>query len=170
MRNQSLSSVTLAGLAAVAALTLAAAPALAQGYEVGALRVVQPWVRTAPPGAPTLAGYLSITNRGSSVDHLLGGSSPELSAIEVHEMSMTGQVMRMRPMVGGLAIDPGKTVVLTPGGERHLMLIGPKHAYKSGDRIPATLRFEKAGTVKVTFLVHDLGGRITPPMHPMRMP
>jgi hypothetical protein len=84
-------------------------------------------------------------------------------------MSITGQIMRMRPVAGGLAIDPGQTVVLTAGGDRHLMFIGPRRAFKSGDRIAATLRFEKAGPVNVTFLVHDLAGRITPPMHPMRM-
>jgi len=164
-----LTKFTCLALAAVVALALA--PAVrAQDYDVGALHISQPWVRSAPPGAPTQAGYLTITNHGAAVEHLLGGTSPDFAAIEVHEMSMTGQIMRMRPIKGGLAIGPGQSVALSPGGERHLMLIGPKRAFKAGDRVPATLRFEKAGWVKISFVVRDQGGRTMPPMHPMRMP
>jgi copper(I)-binding protein len=72
--------------------------------------------------------------------------------LEVHEMTMTGGVMRMRPLSGGLAIPPGQTVALAPGGY-HLMLIGPKRPFRLGAQVPATLRFAKAGPVKVTFVV-----------------
>jgi copper(I)-binding protein len=160
-----LSKPYLAGLVALIGLAVAPAASLARDYALGSLHIAQPWAAPAPPGAPTMAGYLGVTNRGRAPDHLLGGDSPELGAIEVHEMSMTGQIMRMRPIAGGLAIAPGQTVEMAPGGERHLMLIGPKRTYKVGDRIPATLRFEKAGTVKVEFLVQAPGERKTAPMH-----
>ena len=151
------------------AAAASAAPLGAHDHDAGAIRITHPWVRATPPGAPTAAGYLTITNRGAIPDHLLGGSAPGVGSIEIHQMSMTGQIMRMRPIAGGMPIGPGQTVALTPGGERHLMLIGPKHTLKAGDRVPATLRFEKAGDVKVTFVVEDLNGRITPPMQPMAM-
>jgi copper(I)-binding protein len=86
-------------------------------------------------------------------DHLLGGTSAAFKSIEVHEMSMTGQVMRMRPIAGGLAVGAGRSVTLAPGGDRHLMLVGPTHALKPGETVAATLRFEKAGPVKVVFQV-----------------
>jgi len=151
----------------VAALTfvaIGATAASAQDYTAGALVISHPWVRSTPPGAPTAAGYLTITNHGASPDRLLGGSSPEVGSIELHEMSMTGNIMRMRPIAGGLVIAPGQSVVLTSGGDRHLMLVGPKHPLKSGDRVPAILRFEKAGSVSVTFMVRDVGIPMKQPM------
>jgi hypothetical protein len=149
------------------ALALAATAAFARDYDAGSLHISNPWVRATPPDAPTAAGYLTITNHGATPEHLLGGTAPGIGPIEIHEMSMTGQIMRMRPIPDGLAVGPGQTVVLTPGGDRHLMLIGPKHALKVGEQIPATLRFEKVGPVKVVFAVQDMNARTTPPMHPM---
>ena len=141
-------------LAALAAAAVLAAPvaASAHGYSLGALKIGHPWSRPTPPSAPTAAGYLSVTNTGKTADRLLGGASPLADKVEVHEMSMTGGIMRMRPVEGGLAIAPGQTVTLEPGGY-HLMLIGPKRAFKLGDHIPATLRFEHAGEIKVEFYV-----------------
>jgi copper(I)-binding protein len=155
----------IAAGAAVAALC--AGVASAHDYDVGPLHIGHPWLRVTPPGAPTAAGYLTITNHGHVADHLLGGDAPGLGPIEIHVMSMTGQVMRMRPIPGGMEIKPGQTIALTPGGDHHLMLIGPKRTLKAGDQAPAALRFEKAGTVKVTFVVQDVDGRATPPMKPM---
>jgi copper(I)-binding protein len=152
--------------AVVGLVAIAASPgfAQAQDYRLGALTISHPWVRPTPPGAPTAAGYLTITNHGATPDSLLGGSSDELRGIEVHQMSMTGNVMRMRPIAGGLAIAAGQSVMLTPGGDRHLMLIAPKRPLRAGDRVPATLRFEKAGQVNVTFLVHEVGIPMKQPM------
>ncbi|HEX4180820.1 MAG TPA: copper chaperone PCu(A)C [Caulobacteraceae bacterium] len=156
-------------VAGAAVAMLCTAVASARDYDAGRLHIAHPWIRVAPPGAPTAAGYLTITNHGATPDRLLGGTAAGVGPIEVHEMSMTGQIMRMRPVTGGLLIAPGQTVALTPGGDRHLMLIGPKRPLKAGDQLPAILRFEKAGEVKVTFAVQDLGGRMTPPMQPMGM-
>lgn len=153
--------------AGAAALALIAPAAFAHAYDAGPLHISHPWVRATPPSAPTAAGYLTITNHGAAPEHLLGGTAPGIGPIEIHQMSMTGQIMRMRPMPGGLEIGPGQTVVLSPGGDRHLMLIGPRHALKAGDQIPATLQFQKAGPVKIVFAVQDMNARTTPPMHPM---
>ena len=67
-------------------------------------------------------------------------------------MSMTGGVMRMRPVAGGLAIGAGRTVRFAEGGY-HLMFISPKRPLKSGQTVAATLRFEHAGPVVVAFKV-----------------
>lgn len=138
----------------LAALLLAASTglALAHDYHAGALTLGHPWARPAPSGATTGAGYLTITNTGASADRLTGGSTPAAARLEIHEMSMAGGVMRMRPVSGGLDIPAGATVALKPGGY-HVMLIGLKRPLNVGDRIPATLTFQRAGTVKVEFQV-----------------
>jgi copper(I)-binding protein len=73
--------------------------------------------------------------------------------------------MRMRPMTGGLVIPPGKSVSIAANTGYHFMVIRPKRPLKVGDRVPATLRFAKAGNVRVIFLVKTLapGGGMTMP-------
>lgn len=153
--------------ALVITLLLVPAAALARSYSLGPLRIDAPWSRPNPPGAPTAVGYLTITNTGSLPDRLLGGDSPVVSKVEVHQMSMDGGIMRMRPVEGGLVIPPGQTVKLAPGGY-HLMLIGPQRAFAVGDHIPVRLHFERAGDVKI-----ELAVQTSPPgssMSGMSMP
>jgi len=71
-------------------------------------------------------------------------------------MAMDGGVMKMRPVEGGLTIEPGKTVKLAPGG-LHLMMTDLKSPLKQGDKLPVTLQFEKAGKVQVTLDVLGVG-------------
>jgi copper(I)-binding protein len=156
--------MTKTPILAFAAVLLASAATVAAAQEQGALRIDHPWVRPTPNGAPTAAGYLTVTNRGRSPERLLGGTSPLAGAIEPHTMSMNGAVMRMRLAPNGFEIAPGATLTLAPSGD-HLMLVGPKRPFKPGDRIPATLRFAHAGAVKVEFVV-----RSDPPGATMSMP
>ena len=118
------------------------------------LRVEAAWVRPAPPGAPTGAGYLVVRNTGRSADRLLSVSTPAADRIEVHEMSMAGGVMRMRAVAGGLEVPAGGELRLAPGG-LHLMWIGPKAPLTAGRRLPATLRFARAGAVAAMFEVRS---------------
>ena len=142
---------TLAAIASTLLVSLAAAAA-AHGQTLGGLRIDHPWIRATAAGAPTAAGYLTVTNTGGTPDRLLGGSTPAARGIEIHVTSMAGGIMRMRPVVGGLPAPAGRTVTLAPGGY-HLMIVGPKQAFRVGERIPVTLRFEHAGAVKVDFHV-----------------
>ncbi len=145
---------TRALASALLALTLLVAPvqAPAHAYDVGDLHVGHPWMRPTPNGAPTAAGYLTVTNHGKTADRLLGGDSPMARSIEPHSMSMAGGVMRMRLAPNGFEIPPGGTLTLSPQ-QGHLMLIGPAHPFKLGDKVPASLRFAHAGAVKVYFAV-----------------
>jgi copper(I)-binding protein len=63
----------------------------------------------------------------------------------------------MAAVAAGLAIPPGKTVELKPGGF-HLMFLALKGALKQGQTLGVTLTFEKAGSVTVPFPVQGLGG------------
>jgi uncharacterized protein YcnI/copper(I)-binding protein len=128
-----------------------------QVAKVGPLTVEQPWSRATPGGAKVGGGYLRITNTGTASDRLVGGSFPLASRVEVHEMRMDGDVMRMKPVEGGLEIKPGATVELKPGGF-HLMFMDLKEPLKEGQTVRGTLSFEKAGSVEVDYTVRGMGG------------
>jgi copper(I)-binding protein len=103
-------------------------------------------------------GYLKITNTGKEVDRLIGGSLPVATSVEVHQMSMSDGVMKMRKMDRGLEIKPGQTVELKPGGY-HLMFNGLREGLKEGQTIRGTLEFEKAGSIEVEFQVAPIGAK-----------
>ena len=133
---------------AVVLATVLVAPAAAEDVRVGDLVITGAWSRATPGGAKVAGGYLTIENKGAAPDRLIGGSADVAGKVEVHEMAMNNGVMTMRPLEGGLTIEPGKTVKLAPGGY-HLMMFDLHGALKQGDRLPVTLDFEKAGKVKV---------------------
>ena len=147
---------TFASVLFVAALC--AAPARAQEVKAGDLVITQAWSRATPGGAKVGGGYLTIENKGSTPDRLIGGSADIAGKLEVHEMAMKDGVMTMRPLGDGLTIDPGKTVKLAPGGY-HLMMFDLKSPLKRGDRVSVTLEFEKAGKVKLWFDVRGVGAQ-----------
>jgi hypothetical protein len=146
----------------VAALIAAALPALAQQALAGDLQILHPTSRATPKGAPTAVGYLTIQNNGAA-DRLLSASTPAVDHVEFHQMSMDGNIMKMRAISGGIVI-PAKTSVSLKSGGIHLMLIGPKQPFKAGDKIPLTLDFEKGGKMDVVLDVLPLGS--TAPMDP----
>jgi periplasmic copper chaperone A len=143
-------------LGVLAASCLAAPSARADDVKAGDLVITQAWSRATPNGAKAGGGYLTIENKGSAPDRLLRGSADLAGAVQVHEMSTENGVMKMRPLDNGLAIEPGKTVKLAPGGY-HLMLLDLKGQLKQGDKLPITLEFEKAGKVTVPFDVQGVG-------------
>lgn len=128
-------------------------PAHAHEYKVGELHIGHPYARTTPPGAKVGGAYLSIDNRGKAADKLVRASSPRAGSVELHTMSMDGNVMRMR-QVPAIEVAPGATVKLAPGG-LHVMLQELKQPLKKGERFPMTLVFERAGEVKVEIVVED---------------
>jgi copper(I)-binding protein len=134
------------------------APAASQtkSYRLGALLIEAPWTRATPGGAQVAGGYVKITNKGTEADRLIGGSLPMASSVEVHEMSMTDGIMKMRRLEAGLEIKPGQTVELKPGGH-HIMFMGLSEGLKEGRTVKGTLTFEKAGKIEVEFRVAPIG-------------
>lgn len=135
---------------------LIAAPVHADEIRAGDLVITQAWSRATPGGAKLGSGYLTIENKGTAPDRLIGGSSELAARIQIHEMTMNNGIMTMRPLEAGLAIEPGKTIKLAPGGY-HLMLFDLKRPLKQGDRVPITLEFEKAGKVSIVLDVQGIG-------------
>ena len=137
---------------------LLAAPAQAQEVKAGDLVISQAWSRATPGGAKIAGGYLTIENKGTAPDRLISGAGDVAGRVEIHEMAMNNGVMTMRPLDKGLAIEPGKTVKLAPGGY-HLMLMDLKNPLKQGDKVPLTLEFEKAGKVALSLDVQGVGAQ-----------
>jgi periplasmic copper chaperone A len=147
---------TMHACSALVLAIICAGSASAQQTKAGDLVLDNAWSRATPGGAKVGGGYLTVDNKGSAADKLIGGSSPAAGKVEVHEMAMNNGVMTMRPLKDGLSIPAGKSVALAPGGY-HLMLMDLKAPLKKGDKIPVTLKFEKAGDVNVTLDVRDIG-------------
>jgi len=143
-------------IAAVIMLWYFAVTAHAEGVRAGDLVITQAWSRATPGGAKIGGGYVTIENKGSQPDRLIGGSADVADRVQLHEMAVSNGVMTMRPLEKGLVIAPGKTVKLAPGGY-HLMLVDLKRPLKQGDKLPITLEFEKAGHVKLSFEVQGIG-------------
>jgi copper(I)-binding protein len=145
-------------LFAVALLLGTSAAAVAEDIKAGDLVISQAWSRATPGGAKVAGGYLTIENKGNTADRLVSVSADIAGKAEIHEMAMDNGVMKMRPLDNGLAIDPGKTVKLAPGGN-HVMLQELKGPFKQGDKVPVTLQFEKAGKVTVALDVQGVGAQ-----------
>jgi periplasmic copper chaperone A len=73
---------------------------------------------------------------------LVAATSPAAGVVEIHEMAMDGNVMKMRA-VSGLDLPAGKAVELKPGGY-HVMLLDLKQQLKAGDTVSVLLTIETA--------------------------
>ncbi|MFN5164870.1 MAG: copper chaperone PCu(A)C [Pseudomonadota bacterium] len=122
--------------AALAAFALTAAlPAAAQ------VSIKDPWVRGTAAQQRATGMFVQLTSAQPS--RLVGAASPVAGVVEIHEMSMDGNVMRMRA-VAGLALPAGRTVELKPGGF-HVMLMDLRQPLQPGDTVPVTLLFDSGG-------------------------
>ena len=147
----------LLAAAALAGSTLAAG---AHDVQVGAIGIAQARARATVAGQPAGGGFLTLSNKGTSADRLLGASAPVAATVELHTMRMEGDVMRMRP-VEAIELPAGKTVELKPGG-LHLMFMGLKAPLKAGEGFPLTLRFEKAGEMTIHMHIEAATGAAAP--------
>ena len=125
--------------------------AWAGDYRVGGVEVRRPWTRPAQAGMNGV-GYLTLANVGAKPIKLVAVESPAAGSVTIHQSSMAGGVMSMRPVTGGLTIAPGGKVEFAPGGY-HLMLMGLTRAQALGRKIPLTLVFEGGLKVKIDLSV-----------------
>ena len=134
------------GIALVAALLAGAAHAQVQ--------VQDPWVRGMVETQKATGAFMRLTSPNAA--RLVGASSPVAGVVEIHQTTMEGGVMRMRP-VQAIELPAGVAVELKPGGY-HLMFMDLKSGLKEGQTVKGTLMFEKAGKVDVEYKVGPIGG------------
>jgi len=123
-----------------ATLSCLAASASAQ------VAVSNAWVRATVPGQPGTGMFGTLTAKQDS--KLVSASSPVAASVEVHEMKMDGDVMRMRA-IPSLALPAGQAVALKPGSY-HVMLMGLKNPLPDGSPVPLKLVVEDANKKQTT--------------------
>ena len=126
----------------------------AQEAKVGSIKVEQAYTRSTVPGQMAAGGFMKIENKGTA-DQLVSASSPVAGEVQLHEMAMEGNVMKMR-QVKDIAVPAGGSVELKPGG-LHLMFMNIKAPLTAGESVPVKLKFAKAGEVEVKMPVNAMG-------------
>lgn len=147
------------------ALSSWTAYAVAEDYTAGTIEIDNPWARATPKGATVAGAYMTIKNKGTAPDRLVGGSVAVANKFQVHQMLMEKGIAKMRPVEGGLEIKPGESVQLKPGSY-HVMLMGLKQPLEKGQKIKGTLQFEKAGKVDIEYTVEAAGAGTPGAMSP----
>ena len=125
---------------AVCALLLAGS-AFAQTVKVEGA-----WARATVQGQKATGAFMVLTAPEGA--RLVGASTPAANVAEVHEMTMEGDVMKMRALAGGLELPAGKPVELKPGSY-HIMLIDLKAPLAAGSAVPLTLVLRDAKGAEV---------------------
>jgi copper(I)-binding protein len=140
--------------ALLAASLLNTLPLHADARAPTPLQITEVWTRPTAAGVGTGAGFLRIRNAGPQDERLLGAASERAASVEMHQRVEHDGVVGMRLLVDGLVIPAGGELRLAPSGT-HLMLIDLRAPLVPGERVPLSLRFERAGTVPVTLHVES---------------
>lgn len=123
--------------------------AKASEQVVGDLKLSAPWIRASVPGQVNGAGYVQIDNKTGQADRLISATTNGVNRVELHTIITDNGVAKMRE-VPGIDVPANGAVKLMPGGF-HIMFLGLTAPFKADTTVPVTLKFEKAGEVKVDF-------------------
>jgi copper(I)-binding protein len=157
----------LIALAPLSVLTLAACSPAEEAQtsaEPAEYAVIEGWVRNPLGGRDVTAGFVTLT-AGAPGGQLVGASTDEADAVELHTMAMDGAVMRMRH-VDAIDIPAGGAASLAPGGD-HLMIFGVKPEELEDGEMALTLEFADGETLDVTLPVRDAAPELDPEMGAM---
>lgn len=127
----------------------------AGGTHAGDIHVEQARARASVANQPNGAAFLMIENKGKTDDALLSATAPVAGKVEIHSMTMEGDVMKMRA-VERIDLKPGEKIEMKPGDGYHIMLMGLKKPLKAGDSFPMQLNFRKAGKVQIKVEIADI--------------
>ncbi len=116
------------------------------GAALAQVNVTSAWARPAVPGQTGTGAFMTLTAKDGA--RLLGASSAAAGVVEIHEMSMDNNVMKMRA-IPSLDLPPGREVQLKPGGN-HVMLLDLKQPLKVGDKVRIDLRLETRDGKRIT--------------------
>lgn len=128
--------------------------AQAQTVKAGSLIIEHAHARATVGNMPNSAAFLQLSNKGKSDDALVSASTTIADRVELHTMSMEGDVMKMRT-VDSVDLKAEASLAMKPGQGPHIMLFGLKKPLKAGEKFPMTLNFRKAGAVDVSVEVMD---------------
>lgn len=112
----------------------------ASAWAQTTVKVEDAWVRGTVAQQKASGAFMRLTPSANA--RLVSASSPVAGVVEIHEMAMDNDVMRMR-QVPGLDLAAGRTTELKPGGY-HVMLMDLKAPLAKGSNVPVTLVFQDA--------------------------
>ena len=147
--------------AALAIIIVAVAGSIvAQAHKqiLGDLTVVHSWSRATAPAQKAGGVFLQIQNAGSQPDRLIAIESDRADVASLHATIRDGDVVKMRPIEGGIEVPAHGVAVLAPGG-KHVMLIGLREQLVEDTTFPLTLIFERAGRFEIIAIVESAGAR-----------
>lgn len=121
--------------------------------------VAEPWVRATVPAQKATGAFMQLKSDADA--RLVSATSPVAGVVEIHEMVMDKDVMKMNA-IDGLALPAGQAVELKPGGY-HVMLMDLKGQVKEGDQVPLTLTVENKDGSRQTI-------ELTAPARPLNAP
>jgi hypothetical protein len=102
------------------------------------LKVVDPWVRAAPPNAPALGVFMALENHSAEDRSVIAARTMlEVERVELHRTMKVGEVMKMVPQES-IPVPAHMTTLLKPGSW-HVMLISPAKVPAMGDKVQLTL-------------------------------
>lgn len=119
------------------------------------IRIERPWSRVTPPGTPVGAGYMMIVNTADEPDRLIAAESPTAGRVQIHRSVKKDGTSSMVHQKDGVVVPPDGRLEFRPG-DYHLMLMQLEDPLEEGQRVPVTLRFERAGRVEVELIVRSL--------------
>ena len=150
--------------AKIALLTIVSLFTMQAVFAGNGVVVSDPWVREAPPGAPS-GGFMVVKNNTDKVKSLVKASSPDFGMVQLHRTMKVGDMMKM---VHQEKIDiPAHGSTVFKPGDYHVMLMEPKKTLKAGDHVMVTLGFADGSEMTVKFTVrkgmgmemkHDMPG------------
>ncbi|GAA0252321.1 copper chaperone PCu(A)C [Cryptosporangium japonicum] len=141
------STATTASAGKPAAPASSAAPA-------AAITITDPWIKAADQGMTAAFGTLVNT---TDEPLTIVGASSDVSAMELHEMTMKDGAMIMRPKEGGFVLPAKGTHELSPGGD-HLMFMDLTSPVRAGDEVAFTLTLADGSTVPFTAVAKPYSG------------
>jgi len=131
-------------IAATAGLMLAGS-----AWAQSAIEIVDPYIRTARPGAPTGAAFMVLKNTGDQDDRLVSAASDIAARVELHtHIDLGDGVMKMTKIEDGIPVPAGGNHPLMRGGD-HVMFMGLHDTLEQGQTVAVTLTFENAGDIVV---------------------
>ncbi len=122
-------------------LLLAGASLLAShAFAQAQVSVTDPWIRATVPAQKATGAFMQL--KAAKAARLVAASTPAAGRVEIHQMEMQGQTMRMHA-VDGIDLPAGQPVNLASGGY-HIMLLDLKRQMKEGEQVPLTLTVQGA--------------------------
>jgi periplasmic copper chaperone A len=123
--------------------------------------VKEPWVRATLDGQKTTGAFMKLSSTKNM--QLVSVKSSVAKMLEIHQMKMEGDVMKMRS-VRSLAVKANETLALNPGGY-HIMMKDLNQKIEAGQSVPLTLTLKDENKKLQIIKVIAIARSMSPMVH-----